>query len=1288
MYRAQRNGKSPSSGERIDFKFSNFQALQVPKVWDKLLVSIISVETGKTVARSNKALVRNGNCQWTESLSESIWISHDDSSKEMEEHLFKFVVSMGSARSGILGEATVNIARYYTSSRSSAPISLPLKKCNHGTVLQLKIQCLTPRTKLRVEGLREEARDESYDDALSRSNGSAASVDLSAKSTPSQDLPPTSLLGKMKIMETSYEPSGSNQNNDSAEYSLEKERFYRNNHINGIKNKINNTSSRNSSPRSNYPNEEDLSISKSNTSSFKSRITHDDDQEEEEEYEETPPPVIPTSSMTNPGSSKNLLEAAEDTIEELREEAKMWERNSQKLMLDLEILKERFSDQSKNLENSKMELSAARAERDGMKKEVDQVKRLLEVKHKVKVESTYNSESGSHLLKELEIELKAHKESNTDLSQQLKRNQESNIELVCILQELEETTETQRAEIEELLVVKSKFIDLEKSFNANLVEIRSLQLNLQQMEESEKTLQANLQILEQALENKISDLENERNSNSRTLSLLEKEYKNNLSIKEEEINNLESKLSERNEIESQQVLELQSLEEKVKDVEKECGELSNENLQILCEVKELKKLIQERNSVIEENQKVIEDYGLKIRELKSLNEKQEAQIYDLENENEELQENMEAALEESNITSKCLDNLRNDLMVLSSSVDSQVSANKLLEQKAFDLEKVKHETELRLFEVEEENVQLSESLTALESQLKHVKDEHETIQLELKKSESLNLDLQNEVEKLYNIERLLLDSQKECEILKSEKKKLLESFETLVEESRSLEKLYEEMRKEKGELHEKCATLEVELTEARGNLVISAESVASLEEKYSSMLEEYMFKEKSLSSHLDELNQENWQLKEKVTMEESLLNQMYLEKTSEIESFQKQVQHLQDEITRLHDQKSKVVSEKSKLESSLKEVHSRKESIENEFQTFRKESELKIQEMKTEITSIKESNKKLITDHEKKSRVLYGYRTREERRKTMENDLELKLTVSEYERQQLIQETSKLKDKLQKTSNLENEVSDHKRKLDKLKTEKNNLEASFRSLSTSFEEIKEENTALVKEYEDCKRERMILEDKVVDLTAKGASRSLDGEMKNELSRIKSANLQYQLKVQQIESEKNECLKKVHVLEEDLRLLSTKPGSKTGVHETHSQEDIDNSEKIEMLEAQLDEALDANNKYRAQLKKLKSEGRNSISSTSGKPKAEGDVITKERFERTKSSLEKELKDLRDRYLEMSLKYAEVEAEREDLMLAVFLFTNPIPLNNKLFSTCPFCLFRTPEAEHGADLPITN
>jgi hypothetical protein len=53
------------------------------------------VETGKTIAKTSKAAVRNGNCQWTESLSESTWTaSQDESSKEHDDCLFKFVVAM------------------------------------------------------------------------------------------------------------------------------------------------------------------------------------------------------------------------------------------------------------------------------------------------------------------------------------------------------------------------------------------------------------------------------------------------------------------------------------------------------------------------------------------------------------------------------------------------------------------------------------------------------------------------------------------------------------------------------------------------------------------------------------------------------------------------------------------------------------------------------------------------------------------------------------------------------------------------------------------------------------------------------------------------------------------------------------------------------------------------------------------------------------------------------------------------------------------------------------------
>ncbi|KAI3823450.1 hypothetical protein L1987_04886 [Smallanthus sonchifolius] len=550
----------------------------------------------------------------------------------------------------------------------------------------------------------------------------------------------------------------------------------------------------------------------------------------------------------------------------------------------------------------------------------------------------------------------------------------------------------------------------------------------------------------------------------------------------------------------------------VSEAEKECSELSNENLELICELKETKKVIRERNETIEENHKLLEDCSLKNRELKSLKVEQEAQISDLEKEKEELQENMEISLNESYITSKCLGNLRNDLMVLSSSLDSQVSANKLLEQKAIKIEKVKCEMKLSLFKLEEENINLL-------------------------KSESEKSDLQNEVKNLQNVEKLLLNAQEECEYVKSEEQKLQESAENLIEECRILQKSYEEMTKGNAELYDQYTCLVIELT-------------------------------------------------------------------SETEKFQKEVEHLKEEISQLDEQKSKLTFEKSNLESSLKDVHSRTEMTENKIQTVREESEFKNHDLTTELAAIKENHKKLMADHEKKSKLLTGYRMREERKRTMENNLERKLTVSEYERQQLIQEAASLRD----------EVLEYKQKLENLKNEKSNLEASLHSVSNSFEELKSEKMSFfnkMSEFEDCKSQRDALQEKLFrlegDLKAKNASRSHDADTENEISRIKSANLQYQLKIQQLEGEKNGCLKKL----EDLQLLLAK--TKTGVHETRFKEDTDYAAKRKMLEAELDEALDANNKYRIQLQKLKSKGRNSLSSVPGKSNVEGEMVTKERFE---------------------------------------------------------------------------
>ncbi|GMY09327.1 centrosome-associated protein CEP250-like isoform X2 [Fagus crenata] len=72
--------KTEKSWERLEFKFSDIQALQVPKGWDKLFFVYYFCGNRKNHNQVREASVQNGICQWEEALSESIWISPDDAS--------------------------------------------------------------------------------------------------------------------------------------------------------------------------------------------------------------------------------------------------------------------------------------------------------------------------------------------------------------------------------------------------------------------------------------------------------------------------------------------------------------------------------------------------------------------------------------------------------------------------------------------------------------------------------------------------------------------------------------------------------------------------------------------------------------------------------------------------------------------------------------------------------------------------------------------------------------------------------------------------------------------------------------------------------------------------------------------------------------------------------------------------------------------------------------------------------------------------------------------------------
>lgn len=636
MFRLHKH-KSDKFGGTLDFKFSSFQALQVPKGWDRLFVYIISVETGKTLSKSGKGSVRNGTCRWTESLTESIPVSE----KEIDDCLFKFVVSMGSSRSGILGEATVNLGSY-RNAETAVPVSLPLKKCNHGTILLVRIQCLTPRAKPREEQFEEPgsyAEDViavDYIDMENKSDVSDSSVARSVGSSSSNHLDSASGTGEHS-RELSFSASGSRYSFDSMEGSLD---YSLQNNLIGTSNLVGRQDSTGSQNSSSYGSYSLNDSSRSNHSSFNSASrSHLQNQRESLNQVSR---TVASSPLRNADSSKDLLEAAEATIEELRAEARMWEQNARRLMFDLEKMRKDLSDQSMHCASLEMQLSESHRECDGSKQKIEQLKILLEesvAKQTTTEKLKFQAKEMDNFQKEIEDELKFQKETNADLALQLKKTQESNIELVTILQELEDTIEIQKIEISDLSKIQSKSQKagkyhlevqnseetkrMKKSFAKDTREAscdsgmegstveqelddlpvgsesedsRSLELEFQQLQDSQKNLESTIKPPERSLENKIHAIEVEQSLKTQTLMDCEAEWREKLAAKDEKITNLEAELFKalnplqfQNGDDRELIKEIEVLTQKMEELERDCSELTEENLELVLKLKESEK---------------------------------------------------------------------------------------------------------------------------------------------------------------------------------------------------------------------------------------------------------------------------------------------------------------------------------------------------------------------------------------------------------------------------------------------------------------------------------------------------------------------------------------------------------------------------------------------------------------------------------------------------------------------------------------------------------------------------
>ncbi|XP_024536132.1 myosin-2 heavy chain-like isoform X1 [Selaginella moellendorffii] len=404
--------------EKVVFKFQ-FHVTRVPPAgWEKLKVSLIPQDTGKRSNKTTKAAVEYGCCRWPDPLVETTKLIQDAQSGKYDSKLYKIVVGV---RTKILGDVTINLADFANGPSNS--LAVPLQNCRGNTLLHVKINSLTSLRKSRELSVQDE---QSSDSEVDVDNISVASSTSQALSGPVQKSVSSPRDNGSSLRDTDLEPFTPREFNGSVKeffgdppspassvggYERRRRRF-----------------SQGSFPTISLEPQLGRTGSGSGMRNIESLSNMDSD---------TPRSImsVRSSSFRSKSPIEAEAPAPDKSIQELRMEAVTWQRRARNLSMEVQKLKQENGGGPKQLlaDKLKLELQTAKQEHEAneqrLRKEAEELARSIS---------------------DLKMELSYEKEASLNASMQLRKAQESNMQLVLAIQDMEESLEEQRKEMEEL----------------------------------------------------------------------------------------------------------------------------------------------------------------------------------------------------------------------------------------------------------------------------------------------------------------------------------------------------------------------------------------------------------------------------------------------------------------------------------------------------------------------------------------------------------------------------------------------------------------------------------------------------------------------------------------------------------------------------------------------------------------------------------------------------------------------------------------------------------------------
>ncbi|GMN32216.1 hypothetical protein TIFTF001_003566 [Ficus carica] len=1207
-----------------------FHATQVSRLGvDSLTLSVIPVDVGKPSVRLDRATVKDGTCRWENPVFETVKFFRDPRTGKISEKIYRFSVSNGSAKAGVLGEVSIDFAPYAEANRAST-VSLPLKNSNSDAVLHVVIQRLQANLDQREVEECDETKPNSQDRNLKTLLSNGDSDESVVIDEPINNK--TAHNGELNGNHRASSGSDITLSSSDSSYGVDTPRELALRNVDAHQ------------EHSSVPQKKEAYVS----------IPYEEHQRSQWEWSGGSDHGVSTDDSTHSSNNtlarENSQQASDAETEKLKAELIVLARQADVSELELQTLRKQVIKESKRGSDLSREVACLKEERDGLKVECERLKSLQKRTDDAKANSRLQLEGGDlgALVEEIRQELNYEKDLNSNLRLQLQKTQESNAELILAVQELEELLEQNNKEISSQPNQSRSGDDVAK-LRTDLCESdgdeeqKALEKLVKQHSDANQTSLLGQKIID--LYGEIEIYRRDKDELEMQMEQLALDYE----ILKQENHDISYKL------------EQSQLQEQLK-MQYECSSPINE---LGSQIESLEKQLKMQSKDFSESLETIKELESHIKTLEEELEMRSRESSDSLVTMNELETYVKSLEEELQKRSKESE----DLMATIEELESQIKSLK---------------EELKM-----QSKELEVSLVTIEEHESRIKNLEEELRMRSKESK----------DSLVTIEELEFHIKSLEEELKTQSKQSADSLGAIEELEPHIKSLEEELEEQARVFEADLNALMVAKVEQEQRAIRAEESLRKMRWKHASTAEKLQEEFRRLSMQMASTFNANEKVATKAMAEANELRRQKIWLEEMLQKSKEELQAVRDEngaklhvlSCQMNDKMTQIEQMSLESDSNMKQLEHQKRHEKEIRETFSQE----ISQLKVEIERLK-AEKSCISEQAERNRSLAA---------------ELgKMKISAKENEILIEKGNVERCELMNAIALvKKEAEESLEELNRIKNLKDDKEATIKLLQLELEKLKAQCDAFKNSLFEDEVEKEKLRKQVVQL--KNDLKKKDDAFASVEKKLKDSSARIAISDRTKSSPKNNKSaaavphgsKEVTNLREKIKLLEGQIKSKEDALEVSAasflEKEKDLQNKIEELERRVEElnhhiALPKVVKDASTLTSndgiLEVENTSKDLSTEKLPSKEnGDEVslTKRRdqialeegnkvpallenrdnnLDNLKTELaslkeknqfmECELKEMQERYSEISLKFAEVEGERQKLVMTVRYLKN--------------------------------